>query len=151
VVIALERRADTGDEIAHFRGLSAREPALAAAMALFMLSLTGIPPLAGFVAKFYLFSAAVEQGLIGLVIIAVLNSVASAYYYIYVIVAMYMQEGAPEVVPLASRPGLVAAVTFAAIAIVLIGVYPQPSMSAAADAFASALGAGPQAARLLAP
>ena len=58
-----------------------REPWLAAAMALFLLSLAGVPPLAGFVGKFYIFNAALHQGFVGLVIIAVLNSVMSLYYY----------------------------------------------------------------------
>lgn len=140
VVIALERRGGAGQLISDYRGLSTREPALAAAMAVFMLSLTGVPPLAGFVGKFYLFSAAVERGLVGLVIIAVLNSVVSAYYYLYVIVAMYMEEGAPAVARLAARPALVAAIALAAIGTILFGVYPEPPMSAAASAFASALG-----------
>jgi NADH-quinone oxidoreductase subunit N len=140
VVIALERRGGAGESITDYRGLSSREPALAAAMAIFLLSLTGVPPLAGFVGKFYLFSAAVERGLVGLVIIAVLNSVVSAYYYLYVIVAMYMEEGVPVVAQMAARPALVAAIALAAIGTVLVGVFPEPPMSAAANAFLSALG-----------
>ena len=62
-------------------------------MTIFLLSFTGVPPLVGFVGKFYLFAGALQAGLVGLVVIAVLNAVMAAYYYIYVIVAMYMQEG----------------------------------------------------------
>jgi NADH-quinone oxidoreductase subunit N len=140
-VIALERRGVEGDLIADYRGLSARHPVLAAAMALFLLSLTGIPPLSGFVGKFYIFSAALNAGLVGLVIIAVINSVISAYYYISVIVAMYMQEGGVEFGPLDSRPALIAALSVAAIATVLIGIYPNPYMAGALHAFNSAFGA----------
>ena len=141
VVIALERRSEVGNQISDFRGLAARQPLLAGAMAIFMLSLAGVPPLAGFVGKFYIFSEALQQGYVGLVIIAVLNSVVSAYYYFYVSVAMYMQEGGLEVERLSSRPALVAAIGLAAIATILIGVYPQPYIASAANAFHSASGA----------
>ena len=97
--------------------------------------------MAGFVGKFYIFSEALHQGYVGLVIIAVLNSVVSAYYYFYVLVAMYMQEGGLEVERLSSRPALVAAIGLAALATILIGVYPQPYIASAANAFHSASGA----------
>jgi NADH-quinone oxidoreductase subunit N len=110
-------------------------------MAIFLLSLAGVPPMAGFVGKFYIFSEALHQGYVGLVIIAVFNSVVSAYYYFYVLVAMYMQEGGLEVERLSNRPALVAAIGLAAIATILIGVYPQPYIASAANAFHSASGA----------
>ncbi|MBF6569482.1 MAG: NADH-quinone oxidoreductase subunit N [Candidatus Binataceae bacterium] len=149
VVIALERRGTAGDRISDYRGLAARHPALAGVMTLFLLSLTGVPPLAGFLGKFYIFSAALNMGMIWLVIIAVLNSVVSAYYYIRVIVAMYMQEGGAEPSPLDSRPALIAALTVAAIATVLIGLYPNPYMAGALHAFTSAFGAVSPTAALL--
>ncbi len=141
VVIALERRGVGGDLIADYRGLAARHPALAAAMAIFMLSLTGVPPLSGFLGKFYLFTAALNAGFVWLVIIAVLNSVVSAYYYISVIVAMYMSEGGVEPGALDRQPALIAALAVAAIATVLIGVYPEPYITGALHAFNSAFGA----------
>jgi len=143
VIIALARRGETHDAISDLRGLAARHPLLAAAMALFMLSLTGVPPLAGFIGKFYLFAAAIEAGYVGLVIIAVLNSVMSAYYYIGVIVAMYMDEGGVTITPLGARPALVAALAIATTATVVIGVYPGPYLAASASAFTSAYGARP--------
>jgi len=143
VIIALARRGEAHDAISDLRGLATRHPLLAASMALLMLSLTGVPPLAGFIGKFYIFAAALEAGYLWLVIIAVISSVISAYYYIGVIVAMYMDEGGVTVAPLGNRPGLVAAVAIAAIATVLIGVYPGPYVSAAAGAFTSAYGAAP--------
>ena len=142
VVVALEQRASISDEIADYRGLARRAPALAAAMTIFLLSLTGVPPLAGFMGKFYIFSAALSAGYVGLVVIAVLNSVVSAYYYFSVIVTMYMEEGGIEVARLAAKPALVAAIGLALIATILVGVYPEPYMSAAANAYQSALSAG---------
>jgi NADH-quinone oxidoreductase subunit N len=141
VVIAVERRGVASNQIADFSGLSERAPMLAGAMAIFMLSLTGVPPLAGFVGKFYIFTAALHQGYVGLVIIAVLNSVVSAYYYFYVLVAMYMQEGGLEIVSMRARPALVAAIGLAALATIALGVYPEPYIASAANAFHSARGA----------
>ena len=139
IVIALERIGDAA-LISDYRGLAARHPGLAAAMTLFMLSLAGVPPLAGFVGKFYIFSAALDAGLVGLVIIAVLNSVISAFYYIRVIVAMYMQEGEVVIESMNARPGLLISVAIATAAVVIVGLFPQPYMTAATNAFASALG-----------
>jgi len=151
VVIAVERRGEAEDLIRDYRGLATRAPALAGAMAVFLLSLTGVPPLAGFVGKFYIFSAAVNQGFVWLVVIAVLNSVVSAYYYISVIVAMYMEEGGVEVAPMSRKPALAAAIGLALIAVVLIGIFPQPYIEAASNAFTSAIGSGAVGAASLVP
>ncbi len=151
VVTALERRGESNDLIEDYRGLAQREPALAAAMAIFLFSFTGVPPLVGFIGKFYIFSGALQAGLVGLVVIAVLNSVIAAYYYVYVIVAMYMQEGGVEVASMKLRPGLVATIAIALIATILIGIYPAPYMTAATTAFNSALGLGPIHAASLLP
>jgi NADH-quinone oxidoreductase subunit N len=112
-------------------------------MALFMLSLTGVPPLAGFFGKFYIFSAAIDANLTWLTIIAVINSVMSAYYYLSVLIAIYAREGGVEPVALRTRPALVAALVIAAAGTVAIGLFPQPYISSAADAFASALSNAP--------
>jgi len=141
VVIALEHRGAASNLISDFRGLAERQPLLAGAMTIFLLSLTGVPPLAGFVGKFYIFSSALHQGYVSLVIIAVINSVISAYYYFYVIVAMYMQEGGVEVERMSARPALVAAIGLAALATIAVGAYPQPYITSAANAFHSANGA----------
>ena len=112
-------------------------------MALFMLSLTGVPPLAGFFGKFYIFSAALDANLVWLTVIAVLNSVLSAYYYLSVLIAMYAREGDVEPGPMRARPALVAALVIAAIGTVVIGLFPQPYISSATGAFASALNPAP--------
>jgi NADH-quinone oxidoreductase subunit N len=143
VVVALERRGARHDDIADYRGLATRHPMLAAAMALFMLSLTGVPPLAGFFGKFYIFSAALDAHLVWLTVIAVLNSVMSAYYYLSVLIAVYAREGGVEPGPMRARPALVAALVIAAIGTVVIGLFPQPYISSATGAFASALSPAP--------
>ncbi len=131
VVIALEKK-DSGEndvEQSSLAGIAEKFPALAAAMAIFMLSLSGIPPLAGFFGKFLVFKAAVEAGWAWLVVIGVLNSAISAYYYLRIVVAMYFQplaEDGEEKEPLsvlASRSSLFV-VTVAAIAVVVIGLQP---------------------------
>jgi NADH-quinone oxidoreductase subunit N len=102
VVVVLESRGYVGDEIASYRGLFTRSPYLALATAVFMLSLAGIPPTAGFVAKYYAFDAAVQAGHTELAIIGVLASLVSLFYYLRVIVVMFMQqapEGAPKLRP----------------------------------------------------
>ncbi len=96
VVIALEKAEGKGLEIADYAGLGRKRPLLAAAMTVFMLSLTGMPPTLGLVGKFYLFRTAIQGGFIGLAIIGVLTSLISAYYYLRVVVTMYMREGEPE-------------------------------------------------------
>ena len=96
VVIALEKAEGKGLEIADYAGLGRKRPLLAAAMTIFMLSLTGMPPTLGLVGKFYLFRTAIQGGFIGLAIIGVLTSLISAYYYLRVVVMMYMRDGDPE-------------------------------------------------------
>ncbi len=96
VVIALEKSEGRGLEIADYAGLARKHPGYAVAMALFMLSLIGLPPTIGLVGKFYLFRAVIAGGFTGLAIIGVLTSLISAYYYLRVVVIMYMREGEPQ-------------------------------------------------------
>jgi NADH-quinone oxidoreductase subunit N len=96
-VIALEKANGQGLEISDFAGLGRKRPLLAAAMTVFMLSLTGMPPTLGLIGKFYLFRTVVEAGYIWLAVIGVLTSLVSAYYYLRVVVFMYMREGDPDV------------------------------------------------------
>ncbi|MEW6093596.1 MAG: NADH-quinone oxidoreductase subunit N, partial [Chloroflexota bacterium] len=93
VVMALEKPDAKGLEINDFAGLGRRKPLLAAAMTVFMLSFTGMPPTLGLVGKFFLFRTAIEGGFIWLAVIGVLTSLISAYYYLRVVVVMYMREG----------------------------------------------------------
>jgi NADH-quinone oxidoreductase subunit N len=97
VVIALEKAEGKGLEISDYAGLGKRNPLMAAAMTIFMLSLTGMPPTLGLIGKFYLFRTAIEGGFIGLAVIGVLTSLVSAYYYLRVVVVMWMRDGEPQV------------------------------------------------------
>lgn len=112
------------DQISDYAGLSRRSPALAAMMAVFMLSLVGIPPLAGFVGKYYLFSAAIEQGYIWLVIVAILTSVVSLYYYVGVVRQMYFQPAADDG-PVTADAMLKIALIISVIGVLLFGIYPN--------------------------
>jgi NADH-quinone oxidoreductase subunit N len=128
-----------GETLDEFAGLGARRPGLAAAMTLFMLSLAGVPPLAGFLAKLNVFSAAVQAGLVWLAVIGVINSVVSAYYYLRVVVSMYMKEGTPaEAAPVC--PALQVGVGIAAVAIVVLGLWPAPILDLARLTVAALLG-----------
>src|SRR5882762_2119719 len=100
VILLLERGGEEAVGIDDTAGLATRHPLAALALALFLLSLVGIPPTAGFVGKFYLFGAAVRSGYIWLAVIGVLNSAVAAYYYLRLIVFMYILEpdGAPTLV-----------------------------------------------------
>ena len=92
-VLVLMRRHDVvGDELKDLNGLFFRQPFAAIAMLLFMLSLGGIPPTAGFMGKFWLFSAAIESGYVWLAVIGVLNSAVSLYYYIRIVVFMMLKN-----------------------------------------------------------
>ena len=124
VVIALEKQGEGDVIISQVRGLARSHPLLAAAMAVFMFSLTGIPPFAGFFGKLYLFQAAVQANMAWLAIVGVLNSAISAYYYLNVIVQMYMAKD-EEAPVLSWRPvlGLVAAI--GALFVLGIGLYPD--------------------------
>jgi NADH-quinone oxidoreductase subunit N len=125
-VLALMRRSDVvGDELKDLNGLFFRQPFAAVAMLLFMLSLGGIPPTAGFMGKFWLFSAAIESGYIWLAVIGVLNSAVSLYYYIRIVVYMMLKNEPAGSEPRQS-PALALAMGAAVVATLLLGVYPQP-------------------------
>ncbi len=116
---------------------------MALALSIFLLSLIGIPPTAGFVGKFYLFGAAVRAGYVWLAVIGALNSAVAAYYYLRLIVYMYMREpeagGATFAVP--SFAGSLALVV-ALWGVVQLGVLPAPFLDLAQAAVAPLLGAG---------
>ncbi|MBC8507303.1 MAG: NADH-quinone oxidoreductase subunit N [Anaerolineales bacterium] len=97
VVIALEKSEGKGLQLDDYAGLGRKYPALAAAMLVFMLSFTGVPPTLGFMGKFFLFRTVLQAGFVWLAIIGVLTSLISAYYYLRVLVIMYMRDGDPEV------------------------------------------------------
>jgi NADH-quinone oxidoreductase subunit N len=120
------------DELRDFAGLKDSRPGLAALMTVFLLSLGGFPPLAGFIGKWYIFNAAVQEGHYWLAIIGVLTSVVSVFFYLRIVVMMWMTEG-PEVVrpriPAAAAAGLV----LATIAVFYLGVLPTRILQLALD------------------
>ena len=110
------------DELA---GFAKNQPILALCLTIFMLSLAGIPPLMGFFGKFYLFSAAVSEGLLWLAFWGVINSVISAYYYLRPIVFMYMKEGDCDVAD-ESHFGTTVTIIIAALLILILGLGSGP-------------------------
>ncbi len=129
VLLAVQRRDENDVSIERMQGLANRQPILAVLMAVFMFSLAGIPPLAGFFAKLYVFSGAVEAGLAWLAIVGVINSALGAYYYLRVTVSMFMAEPAAGAVE-APKPGwpVTATIAIAALATVLLGLWQSPWM-----------------------
>ena len=113
------------DEIEDYNGLNRRSPFLAAAMLIFLLSLAGVPPLAGFIGKLYIFVAAIEQELYTLLIVGLINIVISMYYYLVVVKKMYINEPA-DPTPLSVSTPLKTAVFVGMAGTLLLGVYPQP-------------------------
>jgi NADH-quinone oxidoreductase subunit N len=126
VVILVSRVGERRTSLRAYRGLGRRSPLLAALLAVFLLSLAGLPPTAGFLAKVFVFQAAVNAGLEWLVILAVIASVVAAFFYIRVLVLAYMQDPEPEDVaerPVAApAPGF--AIGIAAAITLLLGVLP---------------------------
>jgi NADH-quinone oxidoreductase subunit N len=128
VVLLVARQGDKYEKIDDFAGLGKKHPALAAAMSLFLVSLAGIPPTAGFFGKFYLFGAAVTAGMIPLVVIAVLNSLVSVAYYFRPIMAMYFRpapEDDEQRGPIQIPYGVEFTLYFTATAVLLIGIIPN--------------------------
>jgi NADH-quinone oxidoreductase subunit N len=133
-----------GEERVHindYRGLGYKHPLAAIAMTLFLFSLAGIPPTGGFMGKFYIFSAAVKEGYIGLAIIGVLNSVVSVYYYLRVTVAMYMEVPATatitegETPALIFSPALVLAIFISAYGVLSLGLFPSSYVAIVRQSF----------------
>lgn len=128
-VVALERRPEEAVSIAEIEGLGRRRPWLAAAFSLFLVSLAGFPPTLGFFGKYYLFLAAVKNGDVALVVVAVLASVVSVYYYLRPVTVMYFRgKERPEedgLLSLPPSPAIVAVLVIAAAAVIAFGIFPQ--------------------------
>ena len=133
VIVALRRKDVIGEQIDDMAGLFFRHPAGAVLMLIFLLSLAGIPPTAGFIGKYYLFAAAIETGHNALAVIAVLNAAISIYFYFRIVVSMFMRE-ATEKTGLVYAPGLTMTLAIAIVFTLLIGVYPDPFIAMARQA-----------------
>ncbi len=140
VVVLLTHGTVRGDQIDDFTGLAQKHPLAAAIMLLFLLSLTGIPPTAGFVGKFYLFAAAVEAGYYWLVLIAVVNSAISLFYYMRVVTAMYMRDVPSGGIATSPSFALNIALLLAAAGTLLLGIFPGPILELARASAAVVVG-----------
>ena len=135
VILAMRRGDDMVEEISDLSGLARTSPALALFLAVLLFSLAGIPPLAGFFAKYFVFLAAIKAGLYVLAVIGVVTSVVGAYYYLAIIKIMYFDEPAPRFAPV--RGELKAVLGIAGLFNLLFFVYPAPLIAAAAKAATS--------------
>jgi NADH-quinone oxidoreductase subunit N len=138
-ILLLQREGEEAVDLAAYGGLAGRHPFLALGLTVFLLALIGMPPTAGFVGKFYLFSAAIQQGLVSLAVLAVLNSVMAAYYYLRLIVYMYMRE--PEGAPTTAlvNPAASIALLVSAWFTLQLGLWPGPVLAMAQRAVAPLL------------
>jgi NADH-quinone oxidoreductase subunit N len=140
VVTMLRRGGVEGDEIDDFSGLAKRNKWAALVMLLFMFSLAGIPPTGGFIAKFYVFMAAVGAHMPALAVLAVVFAAISAYFYLRVVMVMYMREpgetaGTPgHDVRVVASPATIVVLLVAAIGVIILGVFPDQLVKAAQSA-----------------
>jgi NADH-quinone oxidoreductase subunit N len=125
VVTHVGRAGERFVDVEHFAGLGARQPATAALLTLFLLSLIGVPLTGGFFGKFYIFRAALDANLIWLTVLGLLSSAVAAYYYLRVIVVMYMREPAAGHALPAPAPGLRAALWASALGTLVLGIFPS--------------------------
>jgi NADH-quinone oxidoreductase subunit N len=134
-IIAISNKIDS-DEITDYSGMARRSPVIAFILAFCLISLIGIPPTVGFMAKFYIFNAAIQENLLWLVIIAVLNSVVSAYYYLRVVKLMYVGEPASEeAIP--SSISLRISLAITSLGVLVLGIYPWLVIRLAENAVAA--------------
>ncbi len=125
IVILLGEKGEKDLSINGYSGLAYRYPAAAVVMSLFMFSLAGIPPTAGFIGKFYIFSSAISKGFIWLAVIGIVNSVISVYYYLRVVVVMFMKPEIQAGRVVCFPVSLMVAIILAAIGVLQIGMFPQ--------------------------
>jgi NADH-quinone oxidoreductase subunit N len=123
-LIAMTREGNEYLNLDDFAGIGFKYPWIAASFAIFLFSLAGFPPSAGFLAKFYVFSAAVRQGQAALVVIAVLASLVSVFYYLRVIVFMYMKDPVAEVEIDTDNPALYVVLFFCTYGVIQLGIWP---------------------------
>lgn len=131
VVALVGRKGEANVTLDDYRGLGRTNPVLALLMSLFLFSLAGIPPTAGFIGKFTIFGAAIKAGYVWLVIIGVLTSAASVYYYFRVVMKMYMEAPATQPAPLRFGAAMVLALAVSAAGVLYIGIFPTTYLNLA--------------------
>ncbi|MCP4568228.1 MAG: NADH-quinone oxidoreductase subunit N [FCB group bacterium] len=132
LLVIIESKSDGSNHIDTFKGLASRHPWLAVFLALFMFSLAGFPPTAGFIGKFYVFSAAINAGLVGLVVVAVLNSLISVFYYLRPVKAAFFEKPEGDVSPAIFGPLIKAAIILTALGTLGLGLFPNYFLKLAA-------------------
>jgi NADH-quinone oxidoreductase subunit N len=135
-VILLGKKGEENTLINDYAGIGFKYPLIAASMTIFLLSMAGIPPLGGFMAKFYVFSAAVKEKFYWLAILGVINSAISVYYYLRVTVVMYFRESEREITGLQFSPASVIALILAVIGTLYMGIFPANVLSFAQKSIA---------------
>jgi NADH-quinone oxidoreductase subunit N len=123
IIALIEGENDTNLNINSYSGLGTKRPVLAALLSIIMFSLAGLPPLAGFFAKYYVFVAAIKSGLTWLAILGIISSVISVYFYLRIVVLMYFKEAEGEVIPSKSYSGFFG-VAISVIMVILLGIIP---------------------------
>ena len=123
IISLIEGENDTNLSIDSYAGLGSRKPVIAAMLAIIMFSLAGIPPLAGFFAKYYVFIAAIKSNLTWLAILGIISSVISVYFYLRIVVLMYFRESEHEIMPTKSFSGMLG-VVISVLLVILLGILP---------------------------
>lgn len=124
IIVLVGKKGEANNNVMDYAGFGTKHPVLALAMAVFLFSLAGIPPTAGFIGKFYLFSGAIKAGYVWLAIIGVLNSAASVYYYLRVMVYMYMKDPVEEFDWMKLTPAVAICIIIAVVGVLVPGVVP---------------------------
>lgn len=124
IIILVGKKGEANNNVSDYAGFGYKHPILGIAMCIFLFSLAGIPPAAGFIGKFYLFSGAVQAGYIWLAVIGVLNSAASVYYYLRVMVFMYFKEPTEEFEWVKLTPAFIVCLIIAVAGVLIPGVLP---------------------------
>jgi NADH-quinone oxidoreductase subunit N len=125
VIALLGKKEGEYTELSDFSGLGFKYPSMGLLMSVFMFSMAGIPPTAGFMGKFYIFTSAINSGFIWLAVLGVINSVISIYYYLRVIVIMYFKEAEQDVIMPHPSGAIIAALVLAALGVLFMGILPS--------------------------
>ncbi|HSR50504.1 MAG TPA: NADH-quinone oxidoreductase subunit N [Acidobacteriota bacterium] len=131
VIQIISLKGEAGIELDDFKGIGFKAPFLTMSLSIFLISMAGIPATAGFMGKFFLFSAAVQQGLYWLVVIAVITSAVGLYYYLRVIVVMFMQQGSSQPLSVEMTGALRTIIVLLVLGTLLLGLYPAPLLELA--------------------
>jgi len=124
IIVLVGKKGEPNNNVADYAGFAAKHPVLAVCMSIFLFSLAGMPPTAGFIGKFYLFSGAIKAGYVWLAIIGVLNSAASVYYYLRVMVYMYMKAPEEDFDWLTVTPPMAASIVISVLGVLIPGAFP---------------------------